>query len=245
MKQINEKFVTKNKCLYVAYMDLEEAHDRVDREAMWRGLGLCGIDGQLLKVVQSLYGKSEACVRVCWEEGEWFEVGVLVGLRQECMISPWLFNLFMDAVVKEVREKACDVGVTLRDERRNTEWKIDWLMLADNTVLLGDIEEKLERLVQEFGRLCWRRKLSENGTKSKIMKIGKNGEENRENISLNDRRKEVEIYTYLGVDISSDGGMGEEVNHRITEVKKAWGVLKDVWKKRHISGEAKVESMRE
>ena len=44
------------------------------------------------------------------------------------------------------------------------------------------------------------------------------------NISLNDRRmEEVETYRYLGVDISSDGEMGEEVNHRITEAKKAWG----------------------
>ena len=40
--------------------------------------------------------------------------------------------------------------------------------------------------------------------------------------------------------MSSGGGMGEEVNHRITKVKKAWGALKDVWKKRHISREAKV-----
>ena len=38
----------------------------------------------------------------------------------------------------------------------------------------------------------------------------------------------------------SDGGMGEEVNQRITDVKKAWGTLKDGWKKRHISREAKV-----
>ena len=61
------------------------------------------------------------------------------------------------------------------------------------------------------------------------------------NINLNDRRmEEVETCRYLGVDISSDGGMGEEVNHRITEVKKAWGALKDTWKKRHISREAKV-----
>ena len=34
--------------------------------------------------------------------------------------------------------------------------------------------------------------------------------------------------------------MGEEVNHRITKAKKAWGALKDVWKKRRISREAKV-----
>ena len=38
--------------------------------------------------------------------------------------------------------------------------------------------------------------------------------------------EEVETYRYLGVDISSDGGMGGEVNHRITELKKVWGALK-------------------
>ena len=142
---------------------------RADREAMWHVLGMYGINGQLLKAVQSLNEKSEACVRVCREEGEWFEVGV--GLRQGCVISPWLFNLFMDAVMKEVREKAGDVGVTMWDERRNTEWEVDWLMFADDTVLLGDSEEKLERLVQEFGRVCQRRKLMVNETKSKTMKI--------------------------------------------------------------------------
>ena len=66
-------------------------------------------------------------------------------------MSPWLFNLFMDAVMKEVGEKAGDVGATLWDERRNVEWMVDRLMFADDSVLLGDSEEKLERLVQEFG----------------------------------------------------------------------------------------------
>ena len=61
-----------------------------------------------------------------------------------------------------------------------------------------------------------------NETKSKVMKIGKNGEENGVDISLNDRRmEEVKTYRYLGVNMSSDGRMGEEVNHRITEAKKA------------------------
>ena len=95
-------------------------------------------------------------------------------------------------------------------------------MFADDTVLLDGSEEKLERLVQEF-EMCQRRKLSVNETKSKIMKTGKNVEENRVNISL-----KVELYRYLRVEILSDGGMGEEVNHRIAEVKKAWGTLKDI-----------------
>ena len=239
LKQMSEKFVDKNKSLYVAYMDLEKAYDRIDRDAMWRVLDMYGIRGRLLKAVKSLYERSEACVRVCREEGEWFEVGV--GLRQGCVMSPWLFNLFMDAAMREVRVNAGEIGVTLRDVGRDVEWKVDWLMFADDTVLVGDSEEKLERLVQEFGRVCQRRKLSVNVNKSKVMKIGKNDEDNEMNISLENRRmEEVESYRYLGVDITSDGGMDEEVNHRITDAKKTWGALKVLWSKRHISREAKV-----
>merc|ERR1712002_1053795 len=71
--------------------------------------------------------------------------------------------------------------------------------------------------------------------------MGKNGEEDEMNVSLNGKRmEEVGIYIYLGVDISNDSGMGEEVNHRIGEARRAWEALKDVWKKGHISREAKV-----
>ena len=66
-------------------MNLEKVYDRVDREAMWRVLGLYGIHGQLLKAMQSIFEKSEACVRVCREEGEWFEVSV--GLRRGCDVT--------------------------------------------------------------------------------------------------------------------------------------------------------------
>ena len=44
-------------------------------------------------------------------------------------MSPWLFSLFMDVAMKEVREKAGDVIVTLRDERRNIDWRVDRLTL--------------------------------------------------------------------------------------------------------------------
>ena len=37
MKQMSEKFCGKNKSLFVVYMDLEKAYDRIDRDAMWRG----------------------------------------------------------------------------------------------------------------------------------------------------------------------------------------------------------------
>ena len=81
------------------FLDLEKAYDRVDRDAMWNVLRLYGIDGRLLRGVRSLYVGSKACVRV-GNEGEWFPVRV--GLRQGCVMSLWLFNLYIDGVVREV-----------------------------------------------------------------------------------------------------------------------------------------------
>ena len=67
---------------------------------------------------------------------------------------------------------------------------------------------------------------------TKMMKIGKNEKENGVNFSLNDgKMQKVETYRYLGVDISSDGGMDVDVNHRITEAKKSWGALKTCGKR--------------
>ncbi len=50
--------------LYAAFMDLEKAYDRVDREALWNVLYIYGVGGQLLKGIQSFYREANACVRV-------------------------------------------------------------------------------------------------------------------------------------------------------------------------------------
>ena len=67
---------------------------------MWNVLRLNGIGGRLLQGVRSLYVGSKACVRVGNEESEWFPVRV--GLRQGCVMSPWLFNLYIDGVVYSI-----------------------------------------------------------------------------------------------------------------------------------------------
>ena len=85
--------------MYFASLDLEKAYDRVDRDAMWNVLRLNGIGGRLLRGAKSLYVGSKACVRVGNEVSEWFPVRV--GLRQGCVMSPWLFNLYIDGVVRE------------------------------------------------------------------------------------------------------------------------------------------------
>ena len=52
-----------------------------------------GIGGRLLEVVKSFYRGSTAKVRVNGNFSECFEV--LVGLRKDCVMSPWLFNVYI------------------------------------------------------------------------------------------------------------------------------------------------------
>ncbi len=58
----------KDKKLYAAFMDLEKAYDRVDREALWSVLRIYGVGGQLLKGIQAFYREANACVRVGGKE---------------------------------------------------------------------------------------------------------------------------------------------------------------------------------
>ena len=239
VKQLCEKFESKGKKMYVAYMDLEKAYDRIDREAMWRVLRMYGVDGKLLRGIKSFYDESEACVRVCRRESDWFSVKV--GLRQGCVMSPWMFNMFMDGVMREVRESGMDVGVKLWDRRLGCEWRVEWLMFADDTVLVGDSEEKLQRLVKEFESVCKKRKLKVNVSKSKVMKVnGKQGDREM-NVSMEGgRMEEVGSYKYLGVNVTEDGKMKEEVSHRIGEARRVAGCVQKIWKRSGVSMEAKV-----
>ena len=67
------------------------------------------IGGRLLRGVKSLYVGSKACVRVGNEVGEWFSVRV--GLRHGCMMLLWLFNLYIDGVVREVNARVLGRGL--------------------------------------------------------------------------------------------------------------------------------------
>ena len=69
------------------------------------------IRGKLLKAVQSFYIDNRACVRVGNDVSEWFPVNV--GLRQGCVISRWLFNVYIDAVVREVNVRVLGKGLEL------------------------------------------------------------------------------------------------------------------------------------
>ena len=95
------------------------------------------------KIVESsadFYVDSRACVRVGNDVSEWFSVNV--GLRQGCVMSPWLFNVYMDGVVRDVNVRVLGKGLELLSANGGR-FEINQLLFADDTALVADSEEKM------------------------------------------------------------------------------------------------------
>ena len=116
-------------------MDSEKAYDTIDRYGMWQMQRLYGVGGKLLKAVQSFYVDSRACVRVGNDVSEWFLVND--GLRHCCVMSPWLFNVYMDGVVREVYVRVLGKGLELQSSNGGR-FEIDQLLFADETAIVAD-----------------------------------------------------------------------------------------------------------
>ena len=232
VRQICEKYLAKGKDVYFAFMDLEKAYDRIDRDAMWKVLGLYGVGGKLFRAVKSLYVNSRACVRVGNMMSDWFPVKV--GLRQGCVMSPWLFNLYVDGVVREVNARVLGRGLEWVGEDDHA-WELNQLLFADDTVFVADSEEKLQRLVTEFGRVCERRKLRINVGKSKVMRCSRDMNGVGMSVELNGEvLEQVNEFKYLGSVVAANGGVEADVRHRVNEGSKVLGAMKGVMRNRGL-----------
>ena len=67
-------------------------------------------------------------------------------------MSPWLFNVYMDGVVREVNVRVLGKGLVLLSSNGGR-FEINQLLIADDKALVADSEEKLYRMVSEFGRV--------------------------------------------------------------------------------------------
>ena len=81
-------------------------------------------------------------------------------------MSPCLFNVYIDGVVREVNIRVLGKGLELPSANRGR-FEINPLLFADDTALMALSKEKLCRLVSEFGRVCERRKLRVIGSKKR------------------------------------------------------------------------------
>ena len=103
LRQLQEEHIEWNKPLYMAFIHQEKTFARVVRAQPWKCLAERGIFGELLRAIQSLYMCSQAAERTREGEADWFEVKC--GLRQGCVLSPWLIIIFMHNIMKRANQE--------------------------------------------------------------------------------------------------------------------------------------------
>ena len=140
---------------FCAFIDFRKAYDTINRNILWKRLSNIGISGKMFSAIKSLYLSVRSCVRVNSYKTDWFDVQC--GLRQGCVLSPLLFNLFINDLA--VFLKSLDLGISLGDEK----------ISADDIVLLAESSDELQLLLNALDEWCGRNDMSVNTAKSNVI----------------------------------------------------------------------------
>ena len=105
LRNISEQvaMVEWNTSLHVCFIDFEKAFDSVHRETLWKIMSSYGIPPKLVRMIQAMYSNSKCSVIDCSGSSEWFKVRTEV--KQDCVMSGFLFLLAIDWVMRRTVEK--------------------------------------------------------------------------------------------------------------------------------------------
>ena len=120
-----------------------------------------GIPDHLTCLLRNLYSGQEARVRTGHGTTDWFHIGK--GVRQGCILSPCLFNLHAEYIMRNARLEEAQAG--LKIARRN----INNLRYTDDTTLLAESEEELKSFLMKGKEESENVGLKLNIQKTKIM----------------------------------------------------------------------------
>ena len=129
------------------------------------------VDGKFLRVLQNMYSNIKSCVTVAGEDSPFFFSNR--GVRQGDNISPVLFSLFLNDLENHlIADHAEGVRIECTSETLYYFIKIFVLLYADDTVILADSAEDLQKSLDFFSHYCTEWKLKVNESKTKVVIFG-------------------------------------------------------------------------
>ena len=232
LRIIIEQSLEWNSPLYVNFIDFEKAFDSVDRTSLWNIMRHYGIPEKYVKIVSNTHQGMTAC-KVLHGGDETEKFPVETGVRQGCVLSPFLFLLAIDWTMKE----------TTKNRRNGIQWtlldQLDDLDFADDLALLSQKLQHMQEKTSILEETAAKIGLKINKEKTKIMRINTT---NTDPIKLrNEDLEEVEEFTYLGSKVNTTGGTDNDIKIRICKARTAFNLLKKVWNTRQISRNTKIK----
>ena len=121
----------KNICF--CFIDDVKAFDCVDNNKLWKILKQVGIPDRLTCLLRNLYAGQEGTIRTGHGTTDWFQTAK--GVRQGCILSPCLFNLYAEYVMRNTGLEEAQAGIKIAGRNINN------LRYADDTTLMAESEE--------------------------------------------------------------------------------------------------------
>ena len=150
------------KNIYFCFIDYGKAFDCVDHNKLWKILKEMRIPDHLTCLLRNLYAGQEATVRTGCGTTDWFQRGK--GIRQGCILSPCLFNLYAEYIMRNTGLYEAQTGIKIAGRSINN------LRYADDTTLMAESEEEQKSLLMKVKEESETVGLKLNIQKTKIMK---------------------------------------------------------------------------
>ena len=99
LRILGEKYLQHPQNLSHVFIDFKKAFDRVWHEALWATMRKYNINASIIRATENLYDKAQSAVFFNGSTGEWSRT--TVGVRQGCLFSPNLFNIFLERIICE------------------------------------------------------------------------------------------------------------------------------------------------
>ena len=107
----SKKQESSRKNIYFCSIDYTKSFDCVDQNKLWKILQEMGIPDHLTCLLRNLYAVQEATVRTGHGTTDWFQIRK--GARQDCILSPCLFNLYAEYIMRNVGLDEAQAGIKI------------------------------------------------------------------------------------------------------------------------------------
>ena len=193
------KYLQHQQNLYHIFIDFKKDFDRVWPKALWATMRKYNINASLIRAIENLYDKAQSAVLFNGSTGAWSRT--TVGVRQGCLLSPTVFNIFLERIVCETlddHEGSVSIGGQLITNFR----------FADDIVVNAEEEEEAGVMVDRLDTTTTRYKMEIGPDKTYVMTNNLNGFQ-REIKIKSQRLEDLENFNYLGAIISNEGSKPE------------------------------------
>ena len=180
-----------NEKIFSCFVDFSKAFDTIPRDLLFRKLLGYGINGKFFNNLKTLYTNDNCCVKVGNQITESFLANQ--GVKQGCILSPLLFNIFIADIVDRFSNENC------RPLRINEAQSISCLLWADDVVLMSRSEEGLKNMLSALASYADENGMAINVKKTKCMIFNKTGKFIRRSYPMKDENiVTTKSYKYLG-----------------------------------------------